>query len=157
MEKNIKKSKKPKIDMDEKRKSILEKAKKVNEIETKTKKNNKVTDLELAKNKRKRKNETPKKPKRKLNNSFRINRDQPLNLDNLNYSDTNDVMVKLIKEKINELGNFTMNDVYDKLASNDAYNLFYGLATRDSMNWKTFETWCDILDLEPEVIVRNKE
>jgi len=105
-----------------------------------------------------KKKETVKKPatkeKRKLDNNKRIKRDEVLNF--TIYTD-DDPMVRIIKEKINSIS-LTMADIYDAVENDNAgYNLFYGLSTRPNMNWKTFESWCNILNVEPDLPIRDKD
>jgi hypothetical protein len=94
------------------------------------------------------------KEKRKLNNARRIKRDEIINL---TIFDDDDLMVRILKEKLNS-SSLTMADIYEALGNDErqGYNLFYGLSTRPNMTWKTFEIWCDILDAEPCIIIKDK-
>jgi len=93
------------------------------------------------------------KEKRKLENNKRIKRDEVLNFTIFNEDDP---MVRIIKEKINSI-TLTMADIYDIVDSDSiGYNLFYGLSTRPNMTWKTFEIWCNILDVEPNLTIKDK-
>jgi len=94
------------------------------------------------------------KEKRKLENNKRIKRDEVLNFTIFNDDDP---MVRIIKEKINSIS-LTMADIYDAVESDSVgYNLFYGLSTRPNMTWKTFEIWCDILEVEPNLTIRDRD
>ena len=46
--------------------------------------------------------------------------------------------------------------VYEYFGEASGYNTFYGLSTRSTMTWKIFEQWCDFLNIEPELTVRDK-
>ena len=107
---------------------------------------------------KKEKKETAKKTqvkeKRKLDNNKRIRRDEVLNF---TIFAEDDPMVRIIKEKINSIS-LTMSDIYESVDNDNlGYNLFYGLSTRPNMNWKTFQTWCDILEVEPDLTIRDKD
>lgn len=97
---------------------------------------------------------TTTKEKRKLENNKRIKRDEVLNFAIFNDDDP---MVRIIKEKINSIS-LTMADIYN-VVDNDSigYNLFYGLSTRPNMTWKTFEIWCNILEVEPNLTIKDKD
>lgn len=97
---------------------------------------------------------TGTREKRKLENNKRIKRDDVLNF---TIFTEDDPMVRIIKEKINSIS-LTMADIYEASESdNQGYNLFYGLSTRPNMNWKTFEAWCNILNVEPDLTIRDKD
>jgi len=94
------------------------------------------------------------KEKRKLENNKRIKRDEVLNFTIFNEDDP---MVRIIKEKINSIS-LTMSDIYSAVESDSVgYNLFYGLSTRPNMTWKTFEIWCNILEVEPNLTIKDKD
>jgi len=94
------------------------------------------------------------KEKRKLENNKRIKRDEILNFTIFNEDDP---MVRIIKEKINSIS-LTMADIYNAVETDSVgYNLFYGLSTRPNMTWKTFEIWCNILEVEPNLTIRDKD
>jgi len=97
---------------------------------------------------------TSNKEKRKLENNKRIKRDEVLNF---SIFQDDDPMVRIIKEKINSIS-LTMSDIYEAVESDSVgYNLFYGLSTRPNMTWKTFEIWCRILEVEPDLTIRDKD
>lgn len=103
---------------------------------------------------RRKKTESKTPEKRKLNNTKRMKRDQPLQF-TINKED--DPMVRVIKERINS-STFTMEDIYNAVENETTgYNLFYGLLIRPNMNWKSFITWCDILGVEPILTIRDKD
>jgi len=94
------------------------------------------------------------KEKRKLENNKRIKRDEVLSF---TIFAEDDPMVRIIKEKINSIS-LTMADIYNAVESDSVgYNLFYGLSTRPNMTWKTFEIWCTILEVEPNLTIRDKD
>jgi len=93
------------------------------------------------------------KEKRKLDNKKRIKREEVLNF--AIYND-DDPMVRIIKEKINSIS-LTMADIYEAVETDSiGYNLFYGLSTRPNMTWKTFEIWCNILNVEPNLTIKDR-
>jgi len=97
---------------------------------------------------------TSAKEKRKLENNKRIKRDEVLNF---SIFPEDDPMVRIIKEKINSIS-LTMADIYEVVDSDSVgYNLFYGLSTRPNMTWKTFEVWCNILEVEPNLTIKDKD
>jgi len=97
---------------------------------------------------------TTTKEKRKLENNKRIKRDEVLSF---TIFAEDDPMVRIIKEKINSIS-LTMADIYNTVENDSVgYNLFYGLSTRPNMTWKTFEIWCNILEVEPNLTIRDKD
>lgn len=90
--------------------------------------------------------------RKKLPAGKRTRRDDILNM---TINENDNLLVKLIKEAINS-SNITMNDIY-KEHDADGYNLFYGLSTRNNLQWESFEKWCAILDMEYDVILQKKK
>ena len=101
---------------------------------------------------KKKKEKKEVKVKRTLPTNRRTRRDEVVFI---KHYDDDEPMVTLIKNQVQQLG-ISMNFLYEKMPKENAYNLYYGLATRNTMNWKTFCIWCDILGLEPEITVRDK-
>lgn len=67
-----------------------------------------------------------------------------------------DLLIRLIKEKIIEKS-ITMGYVYDKVQNNsNAYNMIYGLFVRHSMSWKIFEEWCKVLNVDVYINISDK-
>jgi len=69
-------------------------------------------------------------------------------------NDEDDLMVRLIKERINEC-NITMNDVYEKYPT-EGYNLYYGLLNRSTITFKSLQKWCEITNSEFEMSIKDK-
>ena len=77
------------------------------------------------------------------------NRDDVLQFD---IEPDNDIMVKLIKEKINK-SSITSRDVMTKTPSGS--NMIAGLRQRNSMTLQTFYIWCKILNCTPVISIKE--
>lgn len=70
-------------------------------------------------------------------------------------NDDDIILVRLIKERINEKG-ITSAYIYEKVGSDgEGFNLTYGLSIRPNMSWKIFERWCEILDLDWDLTIKD--
>ena len=97
--------------------------------------------------------ETPKKKRHRSKNMS--SKDSKINLE---IEDEDGRLVRIIKEKLNN-GNYTLSDVYDFYVSigyikNDAWNLYYGLKTRHTMKWESFEAWCLFFNETVELVFK---
>jgi len=72
-------------------------------------------------------------------------------------NDKDNKIVRLIKELVNS-SKITMDDLYNKIQDRSkAYNLNYGLRTRHSMKIDIVERWADVLNMNVEVTLVDKE
>jgi hypothetical protein len=100
------------------------------------------------------KNDEEKKSKRrrKPDNQKRLDRNDVIHIP---IEEDDDVMVSIIKEKINESG-ITMDEVYNKKGNQKGYNMYYGLLGRHTISIKSVEDWCDVLNCTFDIILRSK-
>lgn len=77
------------------------------------------------------------------------NRDEVLRFE---IEPANDIMVKLIKERINK-SSITSRDVMVKTTSGS--NMIAGLRSRNSMTLQTFYIWCKILGCTPIISIKD--
>lgn len=125
--------------------SIKEENTEINEINEKEKKKTKKASTTDE-------NKQPRK-KRLLKERNRMSRDEKIVF---TIEEKDDSLVRNLKEIIND-SCITMESIYSKISEPlAAYNLFYGLATRNTISWKNFEKWIDILDKDIELIIKDK-
>lgn len=103
-----------------------------------------LTDIKNDENIKKKKRNARKSSTQRANDYIRFE-----------INDDDDLMVRLIKERINEVS-ITMNDVYEMYPT-EGYNLYYGLLNRNTITFKSLQKWCEITNSEFDMVIRDKK